>query len=103
VIPDTNVPWGTEAFLAPIAQRIRQEAGLPVASAWGMDAPLTAERLVADQQLDLVMMGRAHLANPHYAYQLAQTLGYAEPESLLPSAYAHWLARYRGPAKGSAK
>ena len=99
VIPDTNVPWGTEAFLAPIAQRIRNEAGLPVAAAWGMDNPQTAERLIADEQLDLVMMGRAHLANPHYAYRLAQTLGQADPESLVPPPYAHWLARYRGAAK----
>jgi 2,4-dienoyl-CoA reductase-like NADH-dependent reductase (Old Yellow Enzyme family) len=99
VIPEANVPWGTEAFLAPIAQRIRHEARLPVAAAWGMDAPQTAERLVAEEQLDLVMMGRAHLANPHYAYQLALTLGQAEPESLLPSAYAYWLARYHGAGK----
>lgn len=103
VISGTNVPWATEAFLAPIAQRVRNEAGLPVASAWGMDAPLTAERLIADQQLDLVMMGRAHLANPHYAYHLALTLGRSEPDSLLPTPYAYWLARYRGAAKASAK
>jgi 2,4-dienoyl-CoA reductase-like NADH-dependent reductase (Old Yellow Enzyme family) len=103
VIAEANVPWGTEAFLAPIAQRIRNEVGLPVAAAWGMDAPQTAERLIASEQLDLVMMGRAHLANPHYAYHLAQTLGHAEPESLLPSAYAYWLARYRGAARDSMK
>jgi 2,4-dienoyl-CoA reductase-like NADH-dependent reductase (Old Yellow Enzyme family) len=67
-----------------------------------MDAPRTAERLIADQQLDLVMMGRAHLTNPHYAYHLAQVLGQADPDSLLPDAYAHWLVKYRGAAKGSA-
>jgi 2,4-dienoyl-CoA reductase-like NADH-dependent reductase (Old Yellow Enzyme family) len=99
VIPGTQVPWGTEAFLAPIAQRIRNEARLPVAAAWGMDAPHTAARLIADEQLDLVMIGRAHLANPHYAYQLALTLGHEKPESLLPAAYAYWLERYRGAGK----
>jgi 2,4-dienoyl-CoA reductase-like NADH-dependent reductase (Old Yellow Enzyme family) len=103
VISDTHIPWATEAFLAPIAQRVRNEAGLPVASAWGMDAPHTAERLIGEQQLDLVMMGRAHLANPHYAYQLALTLGQAEPDKLLPTPYEYWLARYRGAGKGSAK
>lgn len=103
VISDTHVPWATEAFLGPIAQRVRNEAGLPVAAAWGMDAPHTAERLISEQQLDLVMIGRAHLANPHYAYQLALTLGQPEPDKLLPAPYAYWLARYRGAAKGSAK
>ena len=102
VVSETNIPWATEAFLAPIAQRVRNEAGVPVASAWGMDVPQTAERLIADQQLDLVMMGRAHLSNPHYAYRLAQVLGHADPDSLLPIAYAHWLAEYRGAAKAVA-
>jgi 2,4-dienoyl-CoA reductase-like NADH-dependent reductase (Old Yellow Enzyme family) len=101
VIADTNVPLATEAFLAPIAQRVRNEARIPVAAAWGMDSPQTAARLVADEQLDLVMMGRAHLTNPHYAYHLAKVLGHAEPERLLPDAYAYWLARYRGAAKGT--
>jgi 2,4-dienoyl-CoA reductase-like NADH-dependent reductase (Old Yellow Enzyme family) len=99
VIAETKVPWATEAFLAPIAQRVRNEAGLPVASARGMDAPHTAERLIRDEQMDLVMMGRAHLTNPHYAYHLALALGQAEPEGALPAAYAHWLSTYRGAAR----
>jgi 2,4-dienoyl-CoA reductase-like NADH-dependent reductase (Old Yellow Enzyme family) len=102
VISETKIPWATEAFLAPVARRVRNEAGLPVAAAWGMDAPRMAERLIADQQLDLVMMGRAHLTNPHYAYHLAQVLRVADPDSLLPDAYAHWLATYRGAARGAA-
>ncbi|MDU3077088.1 MAG: NADH:flavin oxidoreductase/NADH oxidase, partial [Mixta calida] len=36
--PDANIPWGP-AFLAPIAERVRREAQIPVASAWGIDAP----------------------------------------------------------------
>ncbi len=99
VIPGTQVPWGSEAFLGPIAQRVRAEAGLPVASSWGLDRAQTAERLVADQQMDLVMIGRAHLANPHYTYQLAQELGIDKPDWVLPAPYAHWLSRYRGVGK----
>ncbi|MEG2046905.1 MAG: NADH:flavin oxidoreductase/NADH oxidase [Comamonas sp.] len=99
VIPDVKIPWGTPAFLAPIAQRVSREAGIPVASSWGMDDPQTAERIVADGQVELVMIGRAHLANPHYTYQLAQTLGVDRPDWTLPAPYAHWLERYRGAGK----
>lgn len=99
VIPDVKIPWGTPAFLAPIAQRVSREAGLPVASSWGMDDPQVAERIVADGEVDLVMIGRAHLANPHYAYQLAQALGKDKPDWVLPAPYAYWLERYRGAAK----
>ncbi len=93
VIPDVAIPWGP-AFLGPVAKRVREEAGLPVASAWGFDGPHLAERAVADGQLDLVMVGRAHLANPHYPLQAAQELGVERPTWVLPAPYAHWLERY---------
>lgn len=103
VIPGTKVPWGTEAFLAPVAERVRREAGVPVASGWCIDGPQVAERVIADRQMDLVMIGRAHLADPHYAYQLAKTLGQPQPAHLLPSPYAYWLSRYNGPGRASAQ
>jgi 2,4-dienoyl-CoA reductase-like NADH-dependent reductase (Old Yellow Enzyme family) len=93
-IADVNIPWGP-AFLGPVAERVRREAGLPVASAWGFDGPNLAERAVADGQLDLVMVGRAHLANPHYPLQAASELGVERPTWVLPAPYAHWLERYR--------
>jgi 2,4-dienoyl-CoA reductase-like NADH-dependent reductase (Old Yellow Enzyme family) len=91
--PTANIPWAP-AFLAPIAERVRREAGLPVASAWGIDNPVTAEATVRDGQLDLVMVGRAHLANPHWPMQAARALGVERPTWVLPAPYAHWLERY---------
>ncbi|UNK40631.1 NADH:flavin oxidoreductase/NADH oxidase (plasmid) [Shinella sp. H4-D48] len=92
--PVGNVPWGP-AFLLPFASRIRSETGIAVASAWLLDAPSDAEKAIADNQLDVVMMARAMLANPHYPYQLAMALGKENPAWTLPAPYAHWLARYR--------
>lgn len=92
--PDAQIPWGP-AFLAPIAGRVRQETGLPVASSWGIDNPHNAEATVADGLLDLVMIGRVHLANPHWPYQAALALGVDRPSWVLPAPYAHWLERYR--------
>ncbi|KAG0931470.1 hypothetical protein G6F31_016774 [Rhizopus arrhizus] len=43
-----RVPWGTQAFLAPLAERFANETGLPVATGWCIDDPQTAERVVAD-------------------------------------------------------
>ena len=92
--PTANIPWAP-AFLAPIAERVRREAGLPVASAWGIDNPATADATVRDGQLDLVMIGRAHLANPHWPMQAARALNVERPTWVLPAPYAHWLERYR--------
>lgn len=103
VIPDTAVPWASPGFMAPIAERVRQETGLPVASSWCLDGPQMAEQVVAKQQMDLVMIGRAHLANPHYPRELAHALGLNHPDWVLPAPYAHWLSRYSGPGKASAQ
>lgn len=92
--PEAHIPWGP-AFLAPVAERVRRETGLPVASAWGIDTPQLAERVVAQQQLDLVMVGRAHLADPHWPYHAAKVLGVERAAWTLPAPYAHWLERYK--------
>ncbi|AKZ62299.1 NADH:flavin oxidoreductase [Herbaspirillum hiltneri N3] len=92
-IPETSIPWGP-AFLAPVVERVRREAGVPVSSAWGFGTPEIAERVIREQQLDLVMVGRAHLANPHWAYFAAKELGVERASWTLPAPYAHWLERY---------
>ena len=92
--PDANIPWGP-AFLAPVAERVRKETGLPVAASWGIDTPVLANRSVEAEQVDLVMIGRAHLANPHWTYHAALELKKDKPSWVLPAAYAHWLERYR--------
>lgn len=91
--PHAEIPWAP-AFLAPVAARVRHESGLPVASAWGIDTPEIAERVVNEGQLDLVMVGRAHLADPHWPYRVARRLGMEKSSWTLPAPYAHWLERY---------
>ncbi|RRV03580.1 NADH:flavin oxidoreductase/NADH oxidase [Pseudomonas sp. v388] len=93
-IPETNIPWGP-AFLGPIAERVRREADLPVTSAWGFGTPQLAEAAVKNGQLDLVSVGRAHLADPHWAYFAAKELNVDKASWTLPAPYAHWLERYR--------
>lgn len=93
--PEANVPWGP-ALLAPYAQRVRSEAEIPVASGWCIDLPEVIMDVLQNEQMDLVMIGRRHLANPHYPYELAQNLGVEKPSwKTLPESYAHWLAQYK--------
>lgn len=92
--PQSNIPWGP-AFLAPYARHIRDEAGIAVGSAWGFDTPSIADASVRNGDLDIVFVGRAHLANPHWAYKAAKDLGVKDPEKILPAPYQFWLERYR--------
>ncbi|MFJ5365916.1 NADH:flavin oxidoreductase/NADH oxidase [Pectobacterium punjabense] len=91
--PEATIPWAP-AFMGPIAQQVREQADLPVSSAWGFGTPELAEHAVASGQLDLVMVGKAHLANPHWSYQAARELGIERASWTLPTPYAHWLERY---------
>lgn len=93
-IAETSIPWGP-AFLAPIAERVRREAELPVASSWGIDTPQLGEAVIAGEQMDLVMVGRRLLGNPHWPLQAAQALEIERPTWVLPAPYAHWLERYQ--------
>ncbi len=92
--PDAKIPWGP-AFMAPYARRLREETGLPVGSAWGFGQPHLAESAVANEDLDIVFVGRSILANPHWPYEAAQELHTNKPSWVLPAPYAHWLEKYR--------
>jgi len=92
--PDANIPWGP-AFMEPIAKRIKEASQLPVSSAWGFGQPKLAEDAVKNDALDIVMIGRAHLENPHWTYAAAKALGIDKPAWALPAPYAHWLERYK--------
>ncbi|AQZ94146.1 NADH:flavin oxidoreductase/NADH oxidase [Halopseudomonas phragmitis] len=91
--PEAQIPWAP-GFMGPIAERVRREADIPVSSAWGFGEPNIAENAVNSGQLDVVMVGKAHLANPHWAYHAARELKLDQASWTLPAPYAHWLARY---------
>ncbi|PAU86968.1 NADH:flavin oxidoreductase [Pseudomonas sp. WN033] len=91
--PEAQIPWAP-GFMGPIAERVRREADIPVSSAWGFGEPNIAENAVKSGQLDVVMIGKAHLANPHWAYHAARELKVDQASWTLPAPYAHWLARY---------
>lgn len=97
-ITNAKIPWGT-AFLAPIAERVRKEALIPVGSAWGFGAPKIADSAVRNEQVDLVMIARAFLENPNWTYYAAKELGKDKPAWTLPPSYAFWLERYRSPTE----
>ncbi len=92
--PTANVPWGP-AFMAPIADRVRREAGLTTTTSWFISEPAQADALIAEGKVDFVSLGRPLLENPHWPYRAARELGVEKAAWTLPTPYAHWLERYR--------
>lgn len=92
--PHAQIPWGAN-FMAPVAERVRTETGLPGSTSWYISDPEQANEMIARGQLDLVMLARPMLADPHWPYAAARKLGVERPAWTLPAPYAHWLERYR--------
>jgi 2,4-dienoyl-CoA reductase-like NADH-dependent reductase (Old Yellow Enzyme family) len=93
--PDVSgVPWGP-AFMAPVAERVRRETGIPTAVGWFVTEPAQADAMVREGQVDLVMLARAELSDPNWPYHAAQALGVDQAEAVLPPQYGHWLKQRR--------
>jgi 2,4-dienoyl-CoA reductase-like NADH-dependent reductase (Old Yellow Enzyme family) len=93
--PDAKIPWGPN-FMGGIAQQVRRETGLPGTTSWYISQAEEADALIRDDRVDLVMLGRPLLAEPHWPYRAAKALKLENAAwATLPAPYAHWLARYR--------
>ncbi|WP_294390279.1 NADH:flavin oxidoreductase/NADH oxidase [uncultured Sphingomonas sp.] len=92
--PQAQIPWGAN-FMGPIAERVRKETGLPGSTSWYISDAEQANSMIEQGQLDLVMLGRPLLADPHWTYAAASKLGVERAAWTLPAPYAHWLERYR--------
>ncbi len=89
--PDiSGVPWGP-SFMVPIAERVRREAKIATAAGWFIPDAKSAEAIIADDRADLIMLAHAMLADPNWPYHAAKELGLANPHTVLPPPYAHWL------------
>ena len=92
--PEAKIPWGP-AFMAPIAARVRKEAGIAATTSWYISEGRQADALVRNDVLDLVTLGRPLLANPHWPQEAARVLHAPNAAKVLPPSYGWWLARYQ--------
>jgi len=89
-------PFDRPAAFVSRAARVRHEVGIPVATSWNLGVPATADAVVRDELVDLVMLGRPALANPHWPVWAARVLGHPDPFSLVPEDWRWWLQHFRG-------
>lgn len=88
IVPAVDaVPW-EPGMMLPHAQRIRQEAGIPTTTSWMITEPQQAEDAVANEQVDMVMLAREMLRDPHWPYHAAKLLGDEVANDILPVQYA---------------
>jgi len=88
-------PFGQLGFMLERAARLRREVGIPVATSWNLGLPAFADRAIREERVDLVMLGRPALSNPHWPVWAARELGQADPFALVPEDWAWWLRNFR--------
>jgi 2,4-dienoyl-CoA reductase-like NADH-dependent reductase (Old Yellow Enzyme family) len=89
-------PFNEPGFMVERAARVRREIGIPVGVSWNLGLPATADRMIRDEMIDLVLLGRPALSNPHWPVWAARELGVPEPFSLVPEDWGWWLRNFRG-------
>lgn len=92
-----GVPFQEVGFMVERANRVRREVGIPVGVSWNLGIPDAADRAIREEMIDLVMLGRPALSNPHWPLYAARELGHPDPLSLLPEDWSWWLRRIPGP------
>lgn len=88
-------PFAELGFMLGRAERLRREVGLPVATSWNLGIPALAERVVREQMIDVVMLGRPALSNPHWPVWAARELDHPDPFALVPEDWGWWLRNFR--------
>jgi 2,4-dienoyl-CoA reductase-like NADH-dependent reductase (Old Yellow Enzyme family) len=72
--PDARIE-AVPGYQVPFAERVRTEAGLPVAAVGLITEPEQAARILAEGRADAVLLGRALLRDPYWARHAAEKLG----------------------------
>lgn len=65
--PDVPPLFVPEGPLVPFAEQIKKKVGVPVIAVAGITSPRKAEEIVAQGKADMVGVGRAMFADPHWA------------------------------------
>jgi 2,4-dienoyl-CoA reductase-like NADH-dependent reductase (Old Yellow Enzyme family) len=86
-------PLGVDGAMVERGARIRREAGVPVGVSWNLGQPKIADEAIREELIDLVLLGRPALANPHWPFWAARELGLSDPLSHLPEDWSWWLRR----------
>lgn len=77
-LPAPDIPVGP-GYQARFAEAVRAEVGIPVSAVGMITDPRQAEHVLASGQADVVMLGRAALADPRWWHRAAHQAGHPLP------------------------
>ena len=88
-------PFAELAFMVERGAQVKRALDIPVGVSWNLGLPSVADRVIREGLIDLVMLGRPALANPHWPVWAARELAHDDPFSLVPEDWGWWLRNFR--------
>jgi 2,4-dienoyl-CoA reductase-like NADH-dependent reductase (Old Yellow Enzyme family) len=73
--------------MVPIAERVKREADIRAAVSWQITEPTQADAIIRDGSVDLILLARAMLNDPHWPFHAAKALGIPDYKKALPLQY----------------
>ena len=77
-VPDARIPL-QPGYQVPFACRIRREAGIATGAVGLLTAPEQVERIIAEDEADVVLLARELLRDPYFPRRAAHALGVEIP------------------------
>ncbi|MFF2015214.1 NADH:flavin oxidoreductase/NADH oxidase [Paenibacillus sp. NPDC058177] len=84
-VSPANAPGTQAAYQISLAREIKQKLQVPVIAVGKLDEPAVANAVIANEDTDLVAIGRGMLRNPYWALTAADSL---KQENSIPKQYA---------------
>jgi NADPH2 dehydrogenase len=84
-VSSANGPGTQAAYQISLAREIKQQLQVPVIAVGRLDEPAVANAVIANEDTDLVAIGRGMLRNPYWALTAADSL---KQENSIPKQYA---------------
>jgi 2,4-dienoyl-CoA reductase-like NADH-dependent reductase (Old Yellow Enzyme family) len=91
-------PFNDVAGWVERAARVKREVGIDMTTSWNLGVPANADAAVRSGAVDVVLLGRPALSNPHWPVWAARELGQPSPFKLVPEDWGWWLENFRGHA-----
>jgi 2,4-dienoyl-CoA reductase-like NADH-dependent reductase (Old Yellow Enzyme family) len=83
IAPRIKIPVG-EGYQVPLAQAIRQQAGIATGAVGLISRAAHADAIVRDEKADLVLLGRELLRDPYWPLRAADELGHKSERPVPP-------------------
>lgn len=91
IAPRVAVPTAP-GYQVALAEQVRREAGIPTAAVGLVTEPEAADAIIAAEQADIILLGRALLRDPYWPLHAAARL-YGRAGALMPPQYRWTLER----------